>query len=131
MAAFDAEATRLREEVAAERAARREEAAAAASQIAAAEHKAADNARTHLEEIVSLRNTVAVIGADNDRLVNNLVRLTDQRDAALGRLGSDKAERKPTHVVLAIHADGSVQLDTGDAPVVVQGNLSVNGEVSA
>jgi DNA repair exonuclease SbcCD ATPase subunit len=145
MAAFDAEATRLREEVAAERAARRQEAANAAREIAllreanesfATSHTAnyereSSNARTYLEEIVSLRNTIAVIGADNDRLTNKLVRLTDQRDAALGRLGSDKAERKPTRVVLVIHADGSVQLDTGDAPVVVQGNVSVNGEVAA
>jgi chromosome segregation ATPase len=193
LASFDAEATRMREELAAERAARRNEAAAAAEQIAGIEAKHADNARTYLNEVLSLRDettrfrasllTPVIMDAVTRDLLNaeimglhttihglevqltaanhnfNLAdgalsarnkELTAATDIinelkadlnvvhrhytdAMDELNHERGKpgRRPTRVAITVNADGSVHLDTGDSPVVVQGNVSVNGEVAA
>jgi chromosome segregation ATPase len=51
---------------------------------------------------------------------------------ATGHIAKSKeaTSQRPTRVTLTIDKDGSVHFDSGDAPVVITGNLSVTGELS-
>lgn len=155
-AAFDAECTRLRIEVANERNERRQEAANSAREIAllretnesfATAHTAnyereSGNARTYLETIIALRDTVvrlegalesvdtnfkladAALSARNEELAIANAALNDVREE-LGRC----TVPRPGSFKIEFNRDGSIVLDTGDGPVTINGKVDMNGNL--
>lgn len=118
--AFDVAATRLRREVLEERTMRREEAASAAIEIEAMEADTASNARTYLETILKLREELSNSKAARDLL-----------DAEINGLRAKHEHgRAPVEIKIEVSSDGSVKFNTGSTPVVITGDVKINGAIA-